>query len=149
MALPLWMLKNMQLPTSKKLGLASIFFLAFAIVVLDILRIALGDGGGIVSLASLWDVLEPSVAVIVSTLPTYRALLPSPEKSSKKKVSAYEYGSNGTSESKQSWKSRIKARQLNEGYELSEDFEILRPATLSGESPSTYPDTASRAASRY
>lgn len=143
MALPLWILRSIQLPISKKLGLASVFFLALAIVALDILRIALGDGGGIVSLASLWDVLEPSVAVIVSTLPTYRALLPSGEKLAKK-VTTYEHGSNGISQSKQSWKSRIKGRDDNERYELSEDVEVLRPGHMSGENQSTPPDTGSK-----
>ena len=129
------------MPNSKKLGLACIFFLGLVIVILDILRIALGHGGGIISLASLWDVLEPSIAVIVSTLPTYRSLFPSAGSSARRKASSYEYDSSGLSDSQQSWKNRITARHRNERYELSEDVQVLHPVVRSGEHLSIPPNT--------
>lgn len=139
MVLPIWMLGKLQMPTSKMVGLACIFSLGFVIIVLDILRIALGDGGGIISLASLWDILEPSIAVIVSTLPTYRSLLPSAGKSARRKLTPYRYDSSGVSDSQQGWKKRATARHRDEGYELNDDLQILHPTTISGGDRSTGP----------
>lgn len=133
MILPVAMLRNLQMPNSKKLGLACIFFLGLVIVLFDILRIALGDGGGIISLASLWDALEPTSAVIVSTLPTYRTLFPSGKTSAKRNMTSYE---SDLSDSQQSWKKRVTARHRNEGYDLSEDVQELHPKIISGESRS-------------
>lgn len=124
--------------TSKKIGLACVFSLGLIIIVLDILRIALGDGGGIISLASLWDVLEPSIAVIVSTLPTYRSLLPSAGKSARQKASSYEFDTSAASESQNRWKNRITARHRSEGYELSDDVEVLHPAMIAGKEQSDF-----------
>ena len=56
-----------------KIALALLFMLGFVIVAFDITRICVSAGGGNASLGALWDVVEPAVAVIVATLPTYRA----------------------------------------------------------------------------
>ena len=73
MALPLWMLKKLQMRLFHKIGLASIFLLAWIDVVFDILR-TYHTIGGTTSLSVLWDILEPTIAVVIATMPTYRAL---------------------------------------------------------------------------
>ena len=75
MALPLWMLKGLRISRAQKIGLAAIFLIAFIDILFDILRTIYTVNGGAVGLDTTFDILEPSIAVIVSTLPTYRALV--------------------------------------------------------------------------
>lgn len=74
--LPLFMLKGLHMKSAQKLGLAAMFLLGGVVIFFDIARLAIGDGGGAISLATLWDVLEPITAVIISSLIPYRVLLP-------------------------------------------------------------------------
>jgi len=74
-ALPLWMLRKLQMSIKQKFGFAVMFLMAAIVIFFDIARIAIGDGGGAISLASLWDILEPCAAVIISSLIPYRSLL--------------------------------------------------------------------------
>lgn len=60
---------------SRKVGLAAIFLIAIIDVVFDITRTVYTVHGGVVALDTIWDILEPTIAVIVSSLPTYKALL--------------------------------------------------------------------------
>jgi len=87
MALPLWMIYQLKLRTSHKIGLAFVFTLAFVDIVFDILRTIYTVNGGALALDTLWDILEPTIAVIISCLPTYTVLL----KSSKKPQPARTY----------------------------------------------------------
>lgn len=127
MALPLFMLKNLKMRISQKAGLACLFLIAIVVVILDIFRIALGDGDGSISLASLWDVLEPSIAVIISTLPTYRALFVSvnnPRASSYKTI-------------KHSFKGGEEKRYGDTSLELRSGISTLQSGVVSSEAPST------------
>lgn len=75
MALPLAMLKGLQMRTSAKVGLAGVFCCAFITIVFDILRAVETDmKGGVKGSTALWTNLESAVAVIVSCLPTLSAL---------------------------------------------------------------------------
>lgn len=69
------MLRGLQMPTSRKIGLAALFLIAITDVIFDITRTVYTVHGGAVALDTIWDILEPTVAVIISTLPTYKALL--------------------------------------------------------------------------
>lgn len=60
---------------SRKVGLAAIFLIAITDVAFDITRTVYTVNGGAVALDTIWDILEPTIAVIVSSLPTYKALL--------------------------------------------------------------------------
>ncbi|KAL8792373.1 MAG: hypothetical protein Q9195_005076, partial [Heterodermia aff. obscurata] len=80
-ALPLWMLRGLQMPTSRKLGLAALFLVAITDVIFDITRTFYTVHGGAVALDTIWDILEPTIALIISSLPTYKALLGSRTKS--------------------------------------------------------------------
>jgi len=73
--LPLWMLRGLQMSMSRKIGLAAIFLIAITDVAFDIARTVYTVNGGAVALDTIWDILEPTIAVIVSSLPTYKALL--------------------------------------------------------------------------
>lgn len=73
--LPLWMLRRLQMPIGRKLGLAALFLIAITDVIFDISRTVYTVHGGAVALDTIWDILEPTIAVIVSSLPTYKALL--------------------------------------------------------------------------
>jgi hypothetical protein len=68
------MLSGLQMRPMQKMGLGALFLLATIDVLFDILRTVYSVDGGIVALDTIWDVLEPTVAVIISSLPTYRAL---------------------------------------------------------------------------
>ncbi len=71
MALPLWMVKKLKITTSQKLGLVLIFSLAIFCIALEILRII----EALVHQQALFTILEVNFFVIISCLPTYRALL--------------------------------------------------------------------------
>lgn len=68
------MLRKLQMRGAQKLGLAALFLMAAIVIFFDIARIAVGDGGGAISLASLWNMLEPTAAVIISSLIPFRTL---------------------------------------------------------------------------
>lgn len=75
MALPIAMLKALQIRTSAKFGLAGVFSCVFIIIAFDIARVVetltvVGEPGS----TALWTNLESAVAVIVSCLPSFTAL---------------------------------------------------------------------------
>ena len=72
--LPLWMLPRLQMPMGRKLGLAALFLIAISDVIFDIIR-TVSTGGEGNNYYTIWDILEPTIAVILSSLPTYKALL--------------------------------------------------------------------------
>ena len=112
----------------KKIAVGCVFSVGMIVVVVDAVRLAVGDGGGVISQAAIYDALEPAIAVIVSCLPTYRSLLPSTRGSIRnRKVDSYP----DQSGSRQSYKDRITARYRSEGYELSDGEALTQPrATL-------------------
>ena len=63
------------MPTSRKVGLAALFMIAITDVIFDIIRTVYTVNGGTVAPNTIWDIIEPTIAVIVSSLPTYKALL--------------------------------------------------------------------------
>jgi hypothetical protein len=87
MALSFYTLKRLQhIPNAQKIGLASLFSIATFVILFDILRSKYALGVGVVALDSIWDILKPSIAVIISALPVYRALLST---SKKQETTAY------------------------------------------------------------
>ena len=72
--LPLWMLPRLQMPIGRKLGLAALFLIAMSDVIFDVFR-TVYTGGEANNYYTIWDILEPPIAVILSSLPTYKALL--------------------------------------------------------------------------
>ena len=74
MALPLWMLRGLKIRLSQKLGLIAIFSIAIVIVAFDILRTVKSIDGGAFSESALYGILEMTIAVMISCLPTYRTL---------------------------------------------------------------------------
>ena len=63
------------MPTSRKVGLAALFLIAITDVIFDITRTVYTVNEGAVALDTIWDILEPTIAIIISSLPTYKALL--------------------------------------------------------------------------
>lgn len=90
MAFPLYVLKGLQMQTRQKLGLASVFCLAILVVIFDILRTVFSAksarGGAVGASTALWDILEITIAVIVSCLPTYRTILAQKKKRKQRKT---------------------------------------------------------------
>lgn len=113
------MLGKLQISTSRKVGLAGIFLIALIDVIFDITRAVYTVDGGAVALDTIWDILEPTIAVIVSSLPTYKALL-----KPTKKVRNTSYQKFGVSESAP-W-DRARSHHLD----TSDDIEL---STKSGE----------------
>ena len=75
MALPLAMLKDLQMRTPVKVGLAGVFCCAFITIGFDILRAVETESKyGVKGSTALWTNLESAVAVIVSCLPSFTAL---------------------------------------------------------------------------
>ena len=62
------------MPIGQKLGLAALFLIAITDLIFDVFR-TLYTGGEVNTFHTIWDILEPTIAVIVSSLPTYKALL--------------------------------------------------------------------------
>ena len=91
MALPLAMLKNLQMRTQAKFCLAGIFCCAFITVIFDILRaVEIETRAGVKGSTALWTNLESAVAVIVSCLPSFAALFsPKNERNGGRKCSPY------------------------------------------------------------
>ncbi len=76
MVLPLAMLKSLQLRTMAKVGLAGVFCCAFITIAFDISRaVETVTNGGTPGSTALWTNLESAIAVIVSCLPSLKALL--------------------------------------------------------------------------
>ena len=71
MALPIWMLKDLKISISQKVALAFIFSLAIVCVALDIVRVI----EAVKQNQALYTIIEINFVVIISCLPTYRALL--------------------------------------------------------------------------
>lgn len=71
------MVRGLQLRTAQRLVLAGIFSLAFVDAIFDILRTVESLKSGTFSGVALWSSLEVTIAVIVASLPHYRALLTS------------------------------------------------------------------------
>lgn len=71
MALPFWMLNDLKISKPQKAGLAFIFSLALTCVALDIVRVI----EAVAQNQALYTIIEINFVVIISCLPTYRALL--------------------------------------------------------------------------
>lgn len=71
MALPWWMIKDLNVNKAQKIGLALIFSVATVCVVLDIVRTV----EAVSQHQALYTILEINFVVIMSCLPTYRALM--------------------------------------------------------------------------
>ena len=84
MALPIFMIRNMQIQRAQKIGLAILFSVGTIIIIFDIIRVVsfvlLLNNPTYVTGVALWAGLECNVAVLVSCLPTYRTLLPNKRK---------------------------------------------------------------------
>lgn len=75
MALPVWMLKDLHVKTSQKIGLAAMFSLGIIIIIFEILRTIKSLGQTSFSEVAIYDVLENSVALIVSSITHYRGFI--------------------------------------------------------------------------
>ena len=71
MAMPFWMLKGLKISAPQKLALGLIFSLAIVCVVLDIVRVI----EAVSQHQALYTIIEINLVVIISCLPTYRALV--------------------------------------------------------------------------
>ena len=71
------MVWGLQLRKSQKVILAGVFSLGFVVAIFDILRTVESLQSGTFSGVALWSSLEVTIAVIVASLPLYRALLSS------------------------------------------------------------------------
>ena len=71
MALPFWMLRDLKISIPQKIGLVFIFSLAIVCVALDIVRVVEAVNQN----QALYTIIEINFVVIISCLPTYRALL--------------------------------------------------------------------------
>ena len=75
MILPLFMLPQLRINISQKLGLAFIFMICFVTIGLELLRIIQSIHPGIMAAHVLYGVLTANLTVIISCIPTYRSLL--------------------------------------------------------------------------
>ena len=75
MALPLIMLRHLQMSRSAKIGLAGIFGVGIITIVFDIVRTVETMTNTSLGSTALWTNLESTVAIMVSCMPSYRALL--------------------------------------------------------------------------
>ena len=71
MALPWWMIKDLKVNRVQKFALALLFSVAIVCVAMDIVRTI----EAVAEHQALYTILEINLVVIISCLPTYRALL--------------------------------------------------------------------------
>lgn len=71
MALPLWMIKDLKIDRTQKIGLGLIFSVALFCVALDIVRTI----EAVAQHQALYTIIEINLVVIISCLPVYRSLL--------------------------------------------------------------------------
>ena len=68
------MIRTIRLPVSQKLALTALFLLALIDVAFDVIRTVQTLSGSSLSPYTIWDILEPAIAVIICALPTYKTL---------------------------------------------------------------------------
>ena len=68
------MLRKLLVQRCRPIGLTAIFLVAIIIVAIDVARAINVLGHRKPSLELLWSIFEPLVAVIISALPSYKAL---------------------------------------------------------------------------
>jgi hypothetical protein len=79
MLLPLGMLHDLHITTGKKLGVAAIAALVVIDILFDILRTIYTIGSYAANFPNanaVWALCEPTIAVMICALPTYRSVLP-------------------------------------------------------------------------
>lgn len=77
MVFPLFRLRILRIRAFQKFILAIIFTLVLLIIAVDIARtVIIVKGGSVNAVSHAFGVIEPTVAVIVSSLPVYRSLWP-------------------------------------------------------------------------
>ena len=78
-ALPIVMLRRLQVSMVQKVGLGVVFFLVAVDVVFDLLRTVYtldADATSFPDANTVWALCEPSIAVMICALPSYRSILP-------------------------------------------------------------------------
>lgn len=104
MALPLSVLFKLKLSSQQRLSLVAIFAITIINVLFDIIRTVYGVqllrdpssmSAVLYQLPNILTVVEPAVAVIVCTLPTYRTLLPNQSKKREKTYKLLHTGCGG------------------------------------------------------
>ncbi|KAL8878489.1 MAG: hypothetical protein Q9198_003707 [Flavoplaca austrocitrina] len=75
LALPVFMIYNLQLRPTQKVTLTLLFSLGLLVAIVDILRTVESLQSGTFSGVALWSSLEVTIAVIVASLPLYRVLI--------------------------------------------------------------------------
>jgi hypothetical protein len=95
MALPLGLLRNLQVTRQQKLGLAVVFSLGLVIVAFAIIRMTqiLGEARADPAGLALWGIVESSVSVVVGSLPPLKSFLQ--KKLAKYGTGGYVYGGGG------------------------------------------------------
>ena len=96
MILPLWMLHTLQMRAGQKVALAALFTLGMIDIIFDVLRTIYTVNGGAFALNTLWDILEPTIAVIISCLPTYASLFKPTQSKKSSSYKALAYRSDGS-----------------------------------------------------
>ena len=71
MGLPFWMIRDLKIRMSQKLGLGFIFSFAIVCVALDVVRVV----EAVFQHQALYTIIEINLVVVISCLPTYRTLL--------------------------------------------------------------------------
>lgn len=122
---------------SRKVGLAAIFLIAITDVAFDITRTVYTLNGGAVAPNTIWDILEPTIAVIVSSLPTYKALLGNTK--TKRKGSSYQ--SLGRSRADTRNNGHIHENGVSKGDELGRHTVQMPKETWTKHSPDRFTDT--------
>lgn len=127
MILPIYFLSDLKMQPGKKITVASLFSVGILIIIIEALRLFTGDFSGVQKLDSVYNVLEPAIAVIVACLPTYKSVVRFRDGfGNPRKGKSYQYHSGSSFFSKR----RLTARYHNEGYELSDRLPGPCPTTL-------------------
>lgn len=87
MVLPWYIIRRIQISSARKIGLAAIFSVVLVTIACDILRTIKSFSQALFAQSALYSILEVTLAVVVSCMPIYRALLKArPKEQAKKPV---------------------------------------------------------------
>lgn len=90
MALPLSRIPRLRIGIVQKIGVGIIFSLSFVVIALELVRLVFSLKGTGTSVNVVWTSTEASVAVIISCLPSFSALINYREKAQSRGTAPYD-----------------------------------------------------------
>lgn len=138
MAIPVWLCWQVRISAKQKLGLYSVLCLGVIIIVFSVVRVIVVGSDGLrpePSWLATWSAIEASVAVVVSSLSSFKALLTKRSRQTTSSSSAgryYQKHGTGTDARSERDRDEFHGQSCNPG---EEEYELRRYAGAGIERP--------------